>query len=246
LSAPAAAAAGANPHRRYTRDHPSPQYTALLGFYRDMHREGYRRRQGQTEEAIAGANAYPGDQLLHYARPIGDLIRRHGVRRLLDYGAGKGAQYREDLRIRLPDGSAEFPGIKAYWGVQSVECYEPALGNPPPDGRYGGVICTDVLEHCFAGDLPWIVDELFGLAEAFVFANVACYPASALLPNGENAHVTLRPAAWWQGFFEARAAQFPECDYLLACGEIEAGGRLVNRWFPRQAYESGPRDRFSR
>ena len=27
--------------------------------------------------------------------------------------------------------------------------------------------------------------------------NVACYNAAALLPNGENAHVTVRAPSWW-------------------------------------------------
>jgi hypothetical protein len=61
-----------------------------------------------------------------------------------------------------------------------------------PEGRFDGVVCTDVLEHCPEEDLPWIVGELFGYARLFVFANVACYPAAKKLPNGENAHCTIR------------------------------------------------------
>jgi hypothetical protein len=54
------------------------------------------------------------------------------------------------------------------------------------------VISTDVLEHCPGKvNVPWIVDEMFGYATRFVFANVAVIPAGKRLPNGENAHCTI-------------------------------------------------------
>jgi hypothetical protein len=72
------------------------------------------------------------------------------------------------------------------------------------------VICTDVLEHCPEEDLPWIVGELFGYARLFVFANVACYPAMKTLPNGENAHCTIRPVEFWREIFQNAAAAASE------------------------------------
>jgi hypothetical protein len=230
----------------YCRERPSPQYKALLCLYQDMHRAGYRRISAQGETAVAASDAYAGEQLLHYLGHIRALARQHDARRILDYGAGKGTQYRDDLVIRLDDGKTEFRGIKAFWGVDSIDCYEPGLSDGPPEGSFHGVVCTDVLEHCFAADLPWIVEELFRLADRFVFANIACYPAAALLPNGENAHTTLRPPTWWQGFFDATANRFPGCDFLLACAEMGADGRHVHHWYRRQRYGEQSADRFRR
>ena len=31
----------------------------------------------------------------------------------------------------------------------------------------------------------------------YVFINVACYPAIALLPNGKNAHINIKKPDWW-------------------------------------------------
>jgi hypothetical protein len=49
----------------------------------------------------------------------------------------------------------------------------------------------------------------FGFARRFVFANVACYPVNKRLPNGENAHCTIKPVAWWREVVCATAARHP-------------------------------------
>ena len=57
--------------------------------------------------------------------------------------------------------------------------------------------------------MPWIVGELFGFATCFVFANVACFPARKHLPNGQNAHCTIRPLRWWRQLVEQVARARP-------------------------------------
>jgi len=165
-----------------------------------MHRDGDVRRGTPAEQT------FDGRSLPRQAPRIKKLIARTGARTVLDYGSGKGRQY-------LPAGIMEngvvrWNSMQEYWGVESIRCYDP--GHLPfcvlPEGRFDGVICTDVLEHCPEDDLPWIVGELFGFARLFVFANVACYPAIKTLPNGENAHCTIRPVEFWRGLFDKAAA----------------------------------------
>ena len=71
------------------------------------------------------------------------------------------------------------------------------------------MICTDVLEHCPEADLPWIIAELFGFARRFVFASIACHPAVKRLPNGENAHCTVKPPQFWAELFISAANSHP-------------------------------------
>jgi hypothetical protein len=87
-----------------------------------------------------------------------------------------------------------------YWDIGELVCYDPAYEphSGLPEGKFDGVISTDVLEHCPEEDLPWVIEEIFGYAKRFVFANVACFPARKKLPNGENAHCTIKPIEWWQ------------------------------------------------
>ncbi len=194
--------------QQYTRRNPSPRYQRLLALYREMHREG------ETRRGIPPDETFPGKSLPPQAGPIKRLIDLTGARTVLDYGSGKGQQY-----VPMPvadEGGTVHLGIPAWWGVD-VTCHDP--GYPPyaalPTGRFDGVISTDVLEHCPEEDMPWIVAELFAYATRFVFANVACYPARKLLPNGANAHCTIRPAKWWRAVFERAARDRPEVLYQL-------------------------------
>jgi len=47
-------------------------------------------------------------------------------------------------------------------------------------------------------------------AQRFVFASVASYAARKRLPNGENAHCTVRPAQWWRELFRSSAERHPD------------------------------------
>jgi hypothetical protein len=174
----------------------------LLEQYREMH------RAGDPKKGVPPEQMFDGRSLPRQAFRIKALVRRTGVSTLLDYGCGKGNSYRAPA---FTDGLQHWNGVREYWGVANVRLYDP--GYPPyaelPSGSFGGVICTDVLEHCPLEDLPWIVGELFGYAEKFVFANVACYPAGKSLPNGENAHCTIQPASYWRAVFESAAAARP-------------------------------------
>jgi len=176
----------------YSRQNPSPRYFELLDQYHRMHREG------NPAKGVSATAMFDGMSLPRQVHRIKALIDKTGARTILDYGSGKGAQY-------------EANRIQRYWGVSAIRCYDP--GHEPftalPEGKFDGVVCTDVLEHCPEEDLGWIVEELFALAQRFVFANVACFPALKTLPNGENAHCTVRTVAYWCALFDATAARFP-------------------------------------
>ena len=187
----------------YSRANPSPRYTELMGLYRTMH------RTGDVAHGIPPENTFAGISLPRQAHRIRALIARSGARTLLDYGCGKGTQYRPAPIAQ--QGVVRWNSIQEYWGVEAIRCYDP--GYEPfselPQGHFCGVICTDVLEHCPEDDLGWIIEGLFGYAQKFVFANVACFPAKKTLPNGENAHCTIRPGSFWKALFEASSARHP-------------------------------------
>jgi hypothetical protein len=183
----------------FSRESPSPRYRELLALYQQLHAEGERSL------GIPASRTFAGGSLPRHAPAIKRLIDATGSRTLLDYGAGKGEQYAA-AKLELPDGT-RIRRLADYWKVARIVAYDPAY--PPlsrlPSEKFDGVICTDVLEHCPEDDLPWIVDELFALARRFVFANIASFPALKSLPNGENAHCTVRPPAWWAGLLHAIA-----------------------------------------
>jgi len=183
----------------YTRDHPSARYRVLLELYRRMHLEG------ETRLGIPPEQTFPGSSLAAHIARIKRLIDATGARTILDYGAGKGTQYRPQKII--VDGRHVADGIAEYWDVDEVRCFDPGYAphSAPPQERFDGVVCTDVLEHCPEEDLSWILDEIFSYAGSFVYLNVACFPARKHLPNGENAHATVRPPEWWRELVGAHA-----------------------------------------
>ena len=175
----------------YSRANPSPRYRELQQLYRTMH------ERGETFLGIAPADTFPGKSLFQHRADIKRLVERTGARTILDYGSGKGRQY--DPHTISDETGRTWPGIPDYWDVDEVVCYDPCYApySTLPQGKFDGVISTDVLEHCPQDDLPWIVEEIFGYATRFVFASVACFPATKRLPNGENAHCSILPAEWW-------------------------------------------------
>ncbi len=198
----------------YSRQQPSERYRQLLEQYQHLHLHG--TTDTKPEEMFAGIS------LPHQAPRIGMLAKRTKAQTLLDYGCGKGKLYQV---ASITAGNAEYPSIKAFWGVKEITLYDPAY--PPytelPQGKFDGVICTDVLEHCPEEDLPWILAELFSYARHFVFANIACYAAKRILPNGENAHCTIQPPAWWKTTIERIASGFPQVQYQFVVTEVALG-----------------------
>lgn len=164
----------------YSRINPSPRYVELLELYRAMH------DHGETFLGIPARETFPGKSLFLQARHIRRLVRLTNARTVLDYGSGKGLQYRP--RIIRDEEGAEWPSILDYWNMDEVVCYDPCYApySELPTGTFDGVISTDVLEHCPEEDLPWIIDEIFGYANKFVFANVASYPASKRLRTAKT------------------------------------------------------------
>jgi hypothetical protein len=201
---------------KYTRTAPSPRYRRLIEQYQLMH------LHGETHLGIPPEQTFPGHSLPKQAPHIKRLIKRTGSKSILDYGSGKGQQY-WPLRIVDSEDGIDYPDIKSYWAVEQVRCYDPAYSpfSEMPNGRYDGVICTDVLEHCPEEDIPWILRELFRFAKKFVYANIACFPARKRLPSGGNAHCTIKPVNWWKEQIDSAARSSPGLLYEFRLAHIK-------------------------
>jgi hypothetical protein len=181
----------------------SSKQQALIDMYSVMAKDGYATAdQGRVEVAFSDMEVRAFKDL------VKPLLTRYGVKSLLDFGCG-GSDY-------LEAGFSEDQNAKTFFELDEVRLFEPARNidqRQPSDA----VLCFDVLEHIFIADVPRIVRELFSFAGKLLVVNVACYPARALLPNGENAHITVRPPLWWKGIFDAIAIEFPDVSVQLWC-----------------------------
>lgn len=197
----------------YSRRNPSPRYRELVALYQQMHVEGL------PHLGIEASRLYDGVSLILQLSKIKMLITHTQSTSLLDYGSGKGRVYRM-LNIKLKTGE-QISNVRDYLGIERIVCYDPAVKEHMklPNERFDGVVSSDVLEHCPEEDIPWIIEEMFAMARKFVFANIACYPANKKLPNGENAHCTIRPSAWWNEIIAPIAVRYPDVVHQFEISE---------------------------
>ena len=182
----------------------SDKQLRLIELYQKIADEGYITSDGNQI-----LSAFNDMENKFFRGALKELFSAYGVRTLLDYGCG-GSNYR--LPGYGPGGEAAID----YLGVDEVFLYEPARSL---DQRrcVDSVICFDVLEHVFISAIPEVVNDLFLHCNKILIVNVACYPARALLPNGENAHVSIRPPAWWKGIFDSICPSYPDVVVKLFC-----------------------------
>lgn len=149
--------------------------TDRTAYYIDQHRRLHRNPK-----------RFPGFSTGRHIPAIRQLVEEYKATSLLDYGCGKGYQY---LAKRIHE----------QWGGLLPYCYDPGVTHldHKPVGLYDGVLCVDVLEHVAEEGVPCLLDELLSYAHRFVFVTIATYPAGKTLPDGSNAHVTVRDGAWW-------------------------------------------------
>lgn len=117
---------------------------------------------------------------LRFLRP---LVRQLAPRSILDYGCGRSTL----VEILAGDLGARFVR------------YDPAIPDysAPPSGAFDLLINVDVLEHIPEPMIDGILAEMRSHAENAIII-IDTKAASQILPNGENAHCTLRPHAWWR------------------------------------------------
>ena len=207
----------------YTSENPSPRYRELEQVYRQVHETGL------PESGIEAADLFDGRSLFDHIPRVRTLARETGARTILDYGSGKGLLYGRRNFV-LSDGTS-VTSIKEYWAVEEIRCFDPGVPEfaHAPTTPYDGVVCTDVLEHIPEEDVPWFLSELFRRGTHFVYANIAAFPATKTLPNGWNAHVTIRPPAWWAQQITSAAEGWPGMAYEFQVRERSSTPRLIRK-----------------
>lgn len=111
----------------------------------------------------------------HVLAFIGDYPEQSCI---LDYGCGKGT---------ISD------------NVSGVTNYDPAIPEyaEEPSAPYDLVLCVDVLEHVEEQHVDEVLDDLKAKMIVAGFFVISIRPACAKLPDGRNAHITVRPQEWW-------------------------------------------------
>lgn len=155
---------------------------------------------------------FSGNGVLKHAAALISFSWQVGAESGIDYGAGKGAQYTATVNSA---GGGEQTLVEAL-GYDPFK-YDPAWAEfeTPPTEPADLVWCVDVLECVPEQDMDWIIAELARLAVKGLFVTVASYPSKKDLPDGRNAHVTVKPEEWWREKFAPLAIERPDLEIIL-------------------------------
>ena len=146
----------------------------------------------------ARGNFFKGLSTCSWRKEIGEMIQAHAAETLLDYGCGKGEQYKSKREHTSWTG----------WLSGLPTMYDPAVPEfekPPPEGQlFDGVLCIDMLEHIEEKYLDEVIDHVFSYALKFAFFAVHTGLARKHLPDGRNCHLTIKDRGWWRKKINAR------------------------------------------
>ena len=141
---------------------------------------GYGDMVGQY--AQIHASQYYGSSAHLYFDRIAKEILEINPKSILDFGCGR----------------SNFACY--FWGDgrRRIDKYDPAIPEFKdfPDGKYGLVLCMDVMEHIEMRDLDRIFESLKSKSKKCLFT-ISLISSRAKLPDGRNAHVTLLRREEW-------------------------------------------------
>lgn len=108
--------------------------------------------------------------------------------------------YADELQAEtiLDYGCGEMALAEALKGRRRVSGFDPGIpgreGMPKPCDL---TVCTDVLEHVELEKLNDVFGHIHSITGKGAYIVIATRPAKALLPDGRNAHLIVKPAEWW-------------------------------------------------
>ncbi|MDA9621001.1 class I SAM-dependent methyltransferase [Pelagibacteraceae bacterium] len=185
----------------------SKEYKETLEIYKRLHLNG--------TELDSAQNTFDGRSLKFFFHSIKQVIDLTKSNSIIDFGCGKAKYYFEEIAIN----NKPYSDIINYWNINDVYLYDPGVKNfsKYPTRKADGVICVDVVEHIPESDVISFIEELFKLANKFVFIVIACYHAKKTLPDGRNVHLCVKSANEWKKIIRDIRPQFLNISPYVIC-----------------------------
>ena len=196
----------------------------LIGLYEEMATEGYQREDDlYVKKQSNKSSSFATFELRKFQDLLLPFFKKYQINSVLDYGCGGSNWELEGFDMKSTKSAKDF------FSLEKVFLYEPSL-KIDQRNKADCITCFDVLEHIFISDMSNILRDIFRFSQKLVILNIACYKAAALLPNGENAHITVRDPSWWKGFIDSISIDFPEINIILLCSTGYGTTELFECW----------------
>lgn len=211
---------------------------------KDKPSEQYWKALDEATAHHATSKTYSGKFLRPHAPAIKALVDEFKVRSVLDYGCGKGEQYRwvsHGEGASIPEGQT----LQGFWGVPMVHLYDPAWppysNTPEHDGPFDLIIATHVLGSIPVPDLTsWVMpriadwtrpDGVVYIAEKLGEVRKDVFSDPTGMPRWS--------AGEWRGFMLGQSMRWKHLTWVLSLRVREDDSTLVER-FRYKAGEEKP------
>ena len=183
----------------------STNYYEIIEKYKNFHING--------TEKLSGSATFLGYSLVKWVHKIRKIIHSTNSKTLIDYGCGKALLYNNKINFQ----NQTFNNVQEYWGVKDVFLYDPAVEkySIQPVEKVDGIICTDVIEHIPEEDIIVFIDNLFKLANKFVFLVIATRLAGKYFDDGKNIHLCLKTQNDWNEIFLDLKKKYPNINQYV-------------------------------
>lgn len=130
---------------------------------------------------------FKGYSLKRWIPELANIISNSNIKSVLDYGCGKAECWYTF-------------NLKKLWNIEKVGLYDPGVEmySQIPSKSYDMTLCIDVLEHIPEHLLDDVLDQIMSLTNKIFFCTISTRLSNKILPNGQNAHVTVKPKEWWK------------------------------------------------
>ncbi len=117
---------------------------------------------------------WAGNDSKNYHNQIRFLMDKYNCKSVLDYGCGKGHQYKELASYGITETESTEPmTFGQRINAQSVYMYDPCVEGidvlPPAGSKFDAVLCTQVLGSIPDQDMQWVKETLMSYAAKFCF-----------------------------------------------------------------------------
>tara|TARA_R100000005_G_C4999281_1_gene205994 strand:- start:981 stop:1616 length:636 start_codon:yes stop_codon:yes gene_type:complete len=164
-------------------------------------------KQLHNEKSKQYGNGHRGNSTNKDYESMIEWLKKSSSKNILDYGCGKGRlveRLKKDsyncwgFDLGVPD-SQFFAEIKNYVSNK----------NKWFDKNIDTIICYDVMEHILEDDIDKILSDFIKYDANNIYFLISTVLAKTILPNGMNAHVTVKDTDWW---VEILKNKFPDYD----------------------------------
>ena len=177
----------------------SEEYNETINLYIKLHKDGSSSTEAQE--------TFDGRSLRFFFNAIKIILEKTKSSSIIDFGCGKAKYYFKEITIK----NAKHKNIINFWNIDEYYLYDPGVKkfSKYPAKKSDGVICIDVVEHIPEKDIFNFFDDLFRLANKFIFVVIACYPSKKTFPDGRNLHLCIKTPAEWKKIFSEFKLKYP-------------------------------------